>query len=141
MVEKQIDVFNPHLNEDSGIKDHKKSYVEQKGISQLKPAITYIHTNYSEKLKLNELAKICNMSESNFCALFKKVYSKSAYQYVLSYRISMASIDLTEGFKKLETVAIDNGFPTLSCFVRKFKDEMKAPQRQWAENHAQRPSS
>ena len=120
-----------------GIKDNIKSYKEKIGLSRLKPAIKHIHGNYSEKIKLRDLAKTCHMSESNFCALFKKVYSKPAYQYVLAYRISMASVDLTEGIKTLETTAIDNGFPTLSSFVRKFKKEMKAPPRQWIVEHLQ----
>jgi len=101
-------------------------------IARLQPALRQIQKSYGAKLSVGRLAKRCRMSESNFRQVFRRVMGRSVYQYLMSYRLTMASIELRRGDKTVETIAYDNGFPTLSCFVRKFKARTGQPPRRWA---------
>ncbi|MBN1671705.1 MAG: helix-turn-helix transcriptional regulator [Kiritimatiellae bacterium] len=101
-------------------------------MDRIEPALRRIQQEYAGKISVPGLARLCHMSESNFRQHFKRVMGKTAYQYVLAYRLGMASIELRDGRKTVEQIADDNGFPTLSCFVRKFKAAEGVAPRAWA---------
>ncbi len=98
----------------------------------LLPALNEIHTRYYEKLSVDDLAHLCNMSPTSFRDHFNATVGCSPYQYLLRYRISMASVELLQGNKTLEVIAAETGFPTLSCFVRQFTKQKGMPPRRWA---------
>ena len=61
------------------------------------------------------------MSAGHFRRLFSGAFGKGPKAYLNDYRISMAGNLLRSTDKKILEVALDCGFPTLSCFNRQFK--------------------
>jgi AraC-like DNA-binding protein len=106
--------------------------IAQESSQRLGPALAYVHAHYTDKITLELLAKQCFMSTSHFRKLFKQVLGKTPYQFILSYRISMAMSELREGAKTCSTIAMSHGFPSLSSFTRKFKDATGMSPRIWA---------
>lgn len=56
----------------------------------LKDTLLYIKENYKEKITIEGLAKIANLSPSHFFAIFKKTMGVSPIAYLNNYRLSMA---------------------------------------------------
>jgi AraC-like DNA-binding protein len=101
-------------------------------ITRLMPALNFMRDNYTQKVYTDHLARLCSMCPSGFRQHFRKVMGASPYQYLNHYRVAMAGIELKEGKKSVENIALDNGFPTLSCFVRTFKKIYGVAPRRWA---------
>lgn len=87
---------------------------------KIKEIITYIHDNYAAPITVSELAQIANMSQGHFTRLFKRFTAKSPIDYVISIRLSKAVEMLTDTDEKLINVAIENGFNSMSYFIRMF---------------------
>ena len=65
-------------------------------------ALEYIHTNYGEKLTINVLASVCNMSRSTFIRKFKECTNTSPNKYILNYRCENAKNLLIFGMPHTE---------------------------------------
>ena len=76
-------------------------------------AIAYVHTNCSEKMTIDILAKRCNMSRATFIRKFKKVTNTTPNEYITSYRIRLAQRLLDLG-KSKTTIAHECGFYDVS---------------------------
>ncbi len=72
------------------------------------------------------------MRLSGFRAHFRACMGRNVYQYIMAYRIHSSMIDLKKGDQNVAFVADRNGFPTLSCFLRKFKKATGVAPRSWA---------
>lgn len=92
---------------------------------KITPAIQYIADNYSQKVSVNQLASICNMSASNFSLWFKKSTGFSLRAYMNKYRISMAKTLLLESDLNIKEISQQLGFSDISHFIRRFKSVEK----------------
>ncbi|MBN1675649.1 MAG: helix-turn-helix transcriptional regulator [Kiritimatiellae bacterium] len=101
-------------------------------VERLTPALRQIQRDYTRKIAVDRLSALCGMSKSHFRQIFKEAMGKSPYEYLTEYRVAMACLDLKENKKTVESIAWDNGFPTVSCFARKFKAIMGVAPRTWA---------
>lgn len=75
---------------------------------------------YSD-LKLNELAKLCNLSLSSFKREFKKEFNDSPNNYILSKRIEKAKELLRISDLPISEIAYEIGFQDPLYFTRLFK--------------------
>lgn len=87
----------------------------------ISPALSKIFKDYNEKITIEELAKLCNVSKYYFCRLFKEETGLSVIQYIISYRISIAETMLKSTDNSIESVAYLCGFDDVSYFYRTFK--------------------
>ncbi|MBN1671523.1 MAG: helix-turn-helix transcriptional regulator [Kiritimatiellae bacterium] len=101
-------------------------------VERIIPALRHIQCEYARKISADGLAKTCGMGKSSFRQTFSQVMGKGPYEYLTEYRIAIACLELREARKTVEAVAWDNGFPTVSCFLRKFRDIMHMTPSQWA---------
>ncbi|MGN0179387.1 MAG: AraC family transcriptional regulator [Monoglobaceae bacterium] len=85
------------------------------------PAIVKIRNDYRERLNIDELASICNISKYYFCRIFKYTTSLSALQYQTEYRIQMANILLKNTNKSISEIAAFCGFDDVCYFSRCYK--------------------
>jgi len=102
----------------------KSTYVPETGKqveSRILSVCRYIHDNYKEKIRLDELASLAHMNTSAFCRFFKKVIGKTAIEYINELRINTASHELIVSDKAINQIAWDNGFLSLSQFNKLFK--------------------
>lgn len=87
----------------------------------ISPALSKIFKDYNEKITVEELAKLCNVSKYYFCRLFKEETGLSVIQYIISYRISIAETMLKTTDNSVENVAYLCGFDDVSYFYRTYK--------------------
>lgn len=87
--------------------------------------LKYIEENYdgeNERITVDKLAKMSYMSYSYFLRWFKKVTGKTFKQYVNTVKIDHAAQMLVNSDLSVSEIAIRNGFPTTSYFIKQFKN-------------------
>ena len=88
--------------------------------SALDLAIDYISKNYSQEIKLKDLAKVCSLSLSAFERHFKKSFHLTPIQYLNRYRIQQSCGALSQSDAPISSIAVECGFYDQSHFTRSF---------------------
>ena len=83
----------------------------QKSVVKTKQIISYITDHYSEPLSTEQMAKVCEFSESHFIKFFKSTIGITFTECLNSYRLSQASITLGNNF--LSSILIIASSPQL----------------------------
>jgi len=86
--------------------------------------LDYILKNFKEKITLQEVASLANMSESAFSRYFRSRVNKSFSDFLGDVRISNARKLLQDEDLNISQVCFESGFPTLSNFNKQFKDRI-----------------
>lgn len=81
----------------------------------------FIEKNFDSQIKLGEVAKMVNMSESAFSHFFKKKTRCTFINYVINLRIAKACQMLSETTHSIAEICFLCGFNNLSNFIRIFK--------------------
>jgi len=92
---------------------------KKKSVTQI--AIDYISKRYSDKITLEELAEMCNMSVSSFTRKFRSEQGVNFKEYISQFRINMAKDILIEYDVSIDEAAYLTGFSDASHFIRNFK--------------------
>ena len=88
----------------------------------LQTAISYIETNYMDKISIDTLAKLCCMSKYHFIRFFYTETQQTPIEYINFFRIKTACKLLkSQKEDKIITIAMAVGFNDLSNFNRTFK--------------------
>lgn len=103
-------------NQLSFLRDRNTRYYEI-----IYPALRKIRNDYTEKISVNELASLCNISKYHFCRIFKTVTSVSPIEYQTVYRIGIADILLKNTDKSIAEIATMCGFDDAGYFSRCYK--------------------
>ncbi len=81
----------------------------------------YIDAHSQEVIKVEDLAKMCNMSYSNFAKNFKKLYGKSCKSYIEYVKINKTKDFLIFTDYDLTYISQECGFSDSSHFIRTFR--------------------
>lgn len=84
-------------------------------------AFAFIAEHYHEDVRRGGLAKLCNLSESEFSRAFRNECGVTFEHYLLDYRIAMARDMLAEPGLAISQVAYATGFNDPSYFGRVFR--------------------
>ncbi|RYY16532.1 MAG: AraC family transcriptional regulator [Chitinophagaceae bacterium] len=84
----------------------------------------YTSNNFQNKITLNEIASVANLSAKAFCRYFKSKTRKNFNNFLLEVRIAHACNLLLEKDITIYEVCYDSGFNNLSNFNRYFKKIM-----------------
>ena len=84
-------------------------------------AFAFIAEHYHENVRRSVLAKLCNLSESEFSRVFRNECGVTFEHYLLDYRIAMARDMLSEPELAISQVAYASGFNDPSYFCRVFR--------------------
>lgn len=107
--------FSHELKEEKSLKASKK-------ISPLlKPALEYIDKNYNEKISLNKMASVCNISTSYFSKLFKRELGENFTDYVNRVKIIKAKDLLESTDAPIINISLNLGFDDCGYFIKVFK--------------------
>lgn len=87
----------------------------------LRPALEYIKQNYEEKIKLDAMSDLCNISSSYFSKLFNKCLGDNFNNYINIVRMHKACNLLTNTSLPVTIIAFDIGFEDSSYFNQVFK--------------------
>jgi AraC-like DNA-binding protein len=82
----------------------------------------YVLKNFKEKIMLEEVAEMANLSVSAFSRYFKTRVNKSFSDFLSDVRISHACKLLHEEEMNISEISFECGFFTLSNFNKQFKD-------------------
>jgi AraC-like DNA-binding protein len=94
-------------------------------------SLQYIASKYKEHISIVELAELCNCSVSNYRRIFTQAMNCSPQQYIIRFRLNIATVLLKNSDEQILTIAEETGFPTLSNFNRHFKETFKVSPRQF----------
>ncbi len=110
------------VQEDLMVNESVDSTQDHYKINIAKRVITHIQENYENKIMIDELANLCNMSPQYFCKFFKSIFGKTAIQYLNEYRIEKACELLQQEEYSISEICFSVGFDNFSYFIRKFKE-------------------
>ena len=90
-------------------------------VGRLNRIYDFVARNFRDRILLEEVAALVNMTKTSFCRYFKKRTHKSFTTYLNEVRIGYACKLLLEGEMSIAAVAFDAGFGNISNFNRTFK--------------------
>jgi len=87
----------------------------------LLPALSYIEENYSEKVALGVVARLCGIGRYEFSRIFKRVHGRTFREFLIVHRINKAIPLLARPGASITDVAFAVGFNDLSHFAQMFR--------------------
>lgn len=99
---------------------HYEPVMEHKTDERMQKVLQYSIQHLNEEIKLEEVAKIANLSLSQFCRYFKLHTRKTYIQYLNELRIEHACSLLRKKDLSIAQVCYETGFQNLSHFNRQF---------------------
>ncbi len=105
--------------------------------SRAKEAIIYIQEHYNEAITLDEIAAAIHVSKSECCRCFKRSLHTTPFEYLMKYRIFMASMKIRQNpgnSVSFSEIAASVGFNNVSYFNKLFKLYLKCTPSQYRKN-------
>ncbi|MBQ2744403.1 MAG: AraC family transcriptional regulator [Lachnospiraceae bacterium] len=93
----------------------------KKSLDKMKLIIKYVENNYADNITIEDMARLCDFSQSHFMKFFKNNMEVSFIEYLNNYRLTMASRLLLSSSSSIIAIAMESGFDNLSYFNRLFK--------------------
>ena len=87
----------------------------------LKAMITFIETNYQNKVTLDEICAAGNVGKTTCCKLFGKFINQTPNTYLISYRLKKASELLCQTDMSIAEICYETGFGSSSYFTEMFR--------------------
>jgi AraC-like DNA-binding protein len=112
-------------------KQRREVEFQHQSIERLRPAIEYIGINFRNKIDIEELATLCFMSYRNFDRLFHSTFQRSPLDYIIELRLATICNELKNTDEPITSIALRNGFFSISSFNRKFKERTGMTPRDW----------
>lgn len=79
--------------------------------------------NFHRPIPLEEVASLSHMTKNSFCRFFKKHTNKSFFDFLISYRVEHACLEMTKSkTHSIMEIAERCGFQSQSNFNRRFKE-------------------
>jgi len=102
---------------------------------RVKKVLGYMRKNFKEKIKLEDVASLVNMSEASFSRFIKKRTGKTFIDYLIDYRVGNASRILVDTTLTIGEVCYECGFNNLSNFNRLFKQKKGYTPKEFRDNY------
>jgi AraC-like DNA-binding protein len=103
------------------MRDCKSSGALHGPYQNLARAIEYIREHFTKTITVGELAKMSNLSVSQFERSFRKYFKTTPMKYVNLVRVDAAARLLSESTEAISAIAHDTGFYDHSHFTKQFK--------------------
>jgi len=88
---------------------------------RIKKVYQYISANYQNKIRIDDVAALINMTNSSFCHFFKRRTQKSFVDFLNDMRVAEAARMLIETTHTISEISYNCGFNNISNFNRIFK--------------------
>lgn len=98
---------------------------------QVRAALEYVETSYDKTLKIQELAKMCHLSETHFRRVFEECMNMTPVEYINLVRIQEACNLMKKSNASMTEIAHKVGFTTPSTFNRNFKRMLGTSPYRW----------
>lgn len=93
----------------------------QREIQRLSPVFHFLEQNYSERIQIEDAARLCAMSSSHFMRFFKRVTGQPFLAYLNSFRVAKGQILLRTTENTLAEISASLGFCGQSYFGEVFR--------------------
>lgn len=97
-------------------------------------AVDYISKVPERPVKIEELARMCHISETHFRRVFGECMQMTPVEYINRVRVRRACDALERTNKSVSDIAAGTGFGTVSTFNRNFRQIMGVSPQQWRKN-------
>ncbi|MCM1135311.1 MAG: AraC family transcriptional regulator [Clostridium sp.] len=97
-------------------------------------AVDYISKVPERPVKIDELAKMCHISETHFRRVFGECMQMTPVEYINRVRVRGACDALERTNKSVGDIAAETGFGTVSTFNRNFRQITGVSPQQWRKN-------
>jgi AraC family transcriptional regulator len=97
-----------------------QAHIDQRDMD-LSRVVEYIHQNLGRDLRIEQIAKMVNLSNFYFIRQFKAALGKTPHQYILDCRIQLAKDLLCNSFLPINDISQRCGFSTQSHFTSSFR--------------------
>jgi len=98
--------------------------------------VDYIRNNLDKDLRLEQIARMSNLSNFYFIRLFKAAFGKTPHQYILECRIGLAKDLLKGSYLPISEISQRCGFSTQSHFTSAFRQAAGQSPRAFRQSHA-----
>lgn len=115
----------------------KENSAIQYHLEQLNYLTEYIDARLATHITLEELARVCNISPSFLCRLFKQAFNETLFSYLNRRRMQEAKRLLIETTKPIKDICICCGFRNESYFYRAFKQSVQMTPSDFRKIHQQ----
>ena len=88
---------------------------------RMNAVVDYINLNFSEPIEMAQLAKVANLSISQFERRFRTVFEQTPSRFLIKYRLTRASQILMHSDNTVSEIAQEVGFYDHSHFTREFQ--------------------
>jgi AraC-like DNA-binding protein len=92
-----------------------------KNTERIKHIFEYTFNHYNEKITLDDVAALLNMTRQSFCRYFKNKTNKTYIQFLMEVRIGYACRLLVEDEKNVSEISYHCGYNNISNFNQQFK--------------------
>ncbi|MEO6960447.1 MAG: AraC family transcriptional regulator [Puia sp.] len=83
--------------------------------------LDYTYSNYDERINIDDVAKIANLTKESFCRYFKSQTGRTYLDFLTEFRINKACQMINDKDKSVKEVGYACGFDSLSNFYYQFK--------------------
>ncbi|HRO44805.1 AraC family transcriptional regulator [Agriterribacter sp.] len=97
-------------------------YAEDPRITSI---LDYTYANYDEHIRIDDVAKIANLTRESFCRYFKTSTNKTYLEFLTAFRISKACNMIKYDQRSIKEIGYSCGFDSLSNFYYQFRRIMK----------------
>ena len=92
-----------------------------KNNDRIRQALSFIKSNYNNQITLSDISKECYLSEGETIRLFNKYIGDSPINYLINYRINVATTMLLNEDMSITDIATSTGFSSSNYFTIAFK--------------------
>ena len=100
----------------------------------IEPALQYVSENYTQEVRMADMAASCAMSESYFRKVFSRIMGMPPLEYVNRYRINRSINLLRFTDETVQSIAGRTGFPSIATYNRNFHRYVGLSPAQWRKN-------
>ncbi len=121
----------------------KKKEMPSLSEARARDAMLFIESHYQEPVTLDDIATAIHVSKSECCRCFKKALHVTPFEYLMKYRIFMATIKIrqdTDQQMSFSELATTVGFNNVSYFNKVFKDYLGCTPSEYRRNIKNTPS-
>jgi len=93
--------------------------------------LAFIENNYSEEIRVDDLAAVCNLDRSYAGKIFKSRMGASLRDFLISFRMRKACELMKETSHNISEISFMVGYPNMFSFSRAFKSAIGQSPRQW----------
>ena len=108
---------------------------EEASLLNIAKSVSYMESNFTEFLTVEEIAKVSHLSPRHFSRLFTSSYHTTPGNYILSLRMQHAGGLLKNSTHSISQVAFQSGFNDSSYFSRQFRKFYGVTPREYREGN------